>query len=296
MSLPNFMVLGASKSATTTLYNILKNHDEIYAPSFKEPHFFNITKNFKKGLDWYENTYYNTTINYKAVIDFTPTYLYTPNCAQRIYENLGPDMKFIVILRNPVDRAYSHYLHSKRDGYENKDFMDALICEKSRIDISRQEDDILSELRFSYLAQGDYHRMLSDYLKYYSLDNFLIINFESEIANGLELTRIRIADFLDIDLSNLDLDLHSNKSGKPRFSFLQKIMMKNGFCRQALKFCFSSITRQRIRNKIKNFNKINHDFMPLTQQIKIELYKKYFMEDVLSLEKLLNRNMFWSNL
>ena len=160
----------------------------------------------------------------------------------------------------------------------------------------RQEDDILSELRFSYLAQGDYHRMLSDYLKYYSLDNFLIINFESEIANGLELTRIRIADFLDIDLSNLDLDLHSNKSGKPRFSFLQKIMMKNGFWRQALKFCFSSITRQIIRNKIKNFNKINHDFMPLTQQIKIELYKKYFMEDVLSLEKLLNRNMFWSNL
>ena len=205
-------------------------------------------------------------------------------------------MRFIIILRNPVDRAYSHYLHSKRDGYENKDFKDALACEKSRINASRKEDDILSELRFSYLAQGDYHRMLSDYLKYYSLDNFLIINFESEIANGLELTSKRISDFLDIDLSNLDLDLHSNKSGKSRFAFLQKIMMKNGFWRQALKFCFSPITRQRIRNKIKNFNKINHDFKPLNQKIKIELYNKYFMEDVLSLEKLINRNLFWSNL
>ena len=296
MSLPNFMVLGASKSATTTLYNILKNHDEIYAPSFKEPHFFNITKNFKKGLVWYENTYYNTTGDYKAVIDFTPTYFYTPNCAQRIYEKLGPDMRFIIILRNPVDRAYSHYLHSKRDGYENKSFMDALTSEKSRLDSSRQQDDILSELRFSYLAQGDYHRMLSDYLKYYSLDNFLIINFESEITNGLELTSKRISEFLNIDLSHLDLDLHSNKSGKSRFAFLQKLMKKNSLWRRALKFFFSSITRQKIRNKIKNFNKINHDFKPLNQQLKIELYNKYFMEDILSLEKLIDRNMFWSNL
>jgi len=296
MSLPNFMVLGASKSATTTLYNILKNHDDIYAPSFKEPHFFNITNNFKKGLEWYEDTYYHSSDDYKAIIDFTPTYFYTPSCAQRIYESLGADMKFIIILRNPVDRAYSHYLHSKRDGYENKDFIDALISEKSRIDSSRQKDDILSELRFSYLAQGDYYKMLTNYLKYYSLDNFLIINFESEIANGLELTSKRISDFLDIDLSNLDLNLHSNKSGTSRFSFLQKLMMKNGFWRRVLKFCFSSVTRQRIRNKLKNFNKINHDFKPLNHELKIKLYEKYFMEDILSLEKLIDRNMFWSNL
>jgi hypothetical protein len=73
-------------------------------------------------------------------------------------------------------------------------------------------------------------------------------------------------------------------------------MKKNSFWRRALKFCFSSITRQRIRNKIKNFNKINHDFKPLNQELKIELYNKHFMEDVLSLEKLIDRNMFWRNL
>ena len=56
MSLPNYMFLGAAKSATTTYYDILKNHNEVFVPKFKEPHFFNFDKNFSKGIDWYSQT------------------------------------------------------------------------------------------------------------------------------------------------------------------------------------------------------------------------------------------------
>ena len=58
MSLPNYMFLGAAKSATTTYYDILKNHNEVFVPKFKEPHFFNFDKNFSKGIDWYSQTYF----------------------------------------------------------------------------------------------------------------------------------------------------------------------------------------------------------------------------------------------
>ena len=294
MSLPNFMVLGAAKSATTTLYNILKKHDNVFAPSFKEPHFFNIDKNFNKGLDWYEKTYYNDVENCKVVFDFTPTYLYSSSCAERIYNSLGSEMNFIIILRNPVDRAYSHYLHSKRDGHENTDFKSAITNEKNRIEIARKNNDVLSELRYSYLAQGQYYNMISPYLKYYSLDNFLIINFESEIANNLEVTIERISNFLDLDLSNLNLNFHSNKSGKTRFVFLQNLMLKNGLWRRIFKSFIPPVAGQVIRNKIKNFNKVNHSFDHLSKELKSELYKKYFMKDTLQFEKLINKSMHWN--
>ena len=55
---PNFMCIGAAKSGTTTLYDILAQHPDIYVPSFKEPHFFDVTENFKKRLEWYQKSYY----------------------------------------------------------------------------------------------------------------------------------------------------------------------------------------------------------------------------------------------
>ena len=58
MSFPNYILLGAAKSATTSIYDILKQHQDIFAPEFKEPHFFDFDENFSKGLDWYSTTYY----------------------------------------------------------------------------------------------------------------------------------------------------------------------------------------------------------------------------------------------
>ena len=63
MSLPNFMCLGAAKSGTTTLYDILSQHSEIYIPSFKEPHFFDIPENYNNGIEWYEKNYFSNINN-----------------------------------------------------------------------------------------------------------------------------------------------------------------------------------------------------------------------------------------
>ena len=159
MSLPNFMCLGAAKSGTTTLYDILRQHPDLYIPSFKEPHFFDIPENYKNGIKWYEKTYFKNA-NQKIVADFTPSYFFDEEAPKRIFESLGGELKFVVILRNPLDRAYSHYLHSKRDLYEKQDFGEALKLESSRLQQYQNQADYLSYLRHSYIHQGLYSKML----------------------------------------------------------------------------------------------------------------------------------------
>ena len=293
MSLPNYMFIGAAKSATTTFFDILKRHKDIFVPKFKEPHFFNIDENYLKGLDWYKKTYFTDINNESVIIDFTPTYLYYKLCAERIFDSLGPNVKFVIILRNPVDRAYSHYNHSKRDGHEVSSFEDAIKLENERIEKSRDKNDFLSELRCSYISQGLYFEMISAYLKYFDLNNFFIINFESEVVQNLDQTLLKLSKFLKLDLSNLDYEIHSNKSGKPKYKFLQNIITNNNLFRKILKMIVPQKQRQIIRNKIKNFNKEDFVYLQLSEEKKRQLLEQYFRKDIMKLENLIGKKMNW---
>ena len=294
MSLPNYMFLGASKSATTTFYDILKKHKDIFAPRFKEPHFFNIDENFSKGIDWYEKTYFNDVQNEKVVIDFTPTYLYSDSCSERIYKFLGSKMKFIVVLRDPVNRAYSHYNHSVRDGHENYDFNKALDVESQRLKEFKAKNDFLSELRCSYISQGLYYNMLKSYLRFYDLDNFLIINFDTEVTKNMDRTINKLSNFLDVDLSNLNIDVHSNKSGRFKYKSLQYLMLNNNYLRRIFKILVPQISRQLIRNKIKNFNKEEFNYGLLSNDQRKVIFEKYFNNDIKKLEGLIGKKMNWN--
>ena len=293
MSLPNHMFIGAAKSATTTFFDILKKHEDIFVPKFKEPHFFNIDENYLKGLDWYKKTYFKDINNESIIIDFTPTYLYYKLCAERIFDSLGPNVKFVIILRNPVDRAYSHYNHSKRDGHEVSSFEDAIKLENERIEKFRDKNDFLSELRCSYISQGLYFKMISAYLKYFDLNNFFIINFESEVVLNLDQTLLKLSKFLKLDLSNLDYEIHSNKSGKPKYKLLQNIITNNNLFRKILKILVPQKQRQIIRNKIKNFNKEDFVYLQLSEEKRRQLFEKYFRKDIMKLENLIGKKMNW---
>ena len=293
MSLPNYMFIGAAKSATTTFFDILKKHEDIFVPKFKEPHFFNIDENYLKGLDWYKKTYFKDINNESIIIDFTPTYLYYKLCAERIFDSLGPNVKFVIILRNPVDRAYSHYNHSKRDGHEVSSFEDAIKLESERIEKFRDKNDFLSELRCSYISQGLYFEMISAYLKYFDLNNFFIINFESEVVQNLDQTLLKLSKFLKLDLSNLDYEIHSNKSGKPKYKLLQNIITNNNLFRKILKIIVPQKQRQIIRNKIKNFNKEDFVYLQLSEEKRRQMFEKYFRKDIMKLENLIGKKMNW---
>ncbi|MBA93783.1 MAG: hypothetical protein CMG47_01790 [Candidatus Marinimicrobia bacterium] len=294
MSLPNFMCLGAAKSGTTTLYDILRQHSDIYIPSFKEPHFFDIPENFANGLQWYKKTYFKKA-DKKIIADFTPSYFFDKNAPKRIFDSLGCEIKFLVIVRNPVDRAYSHYLHSKRDCHETEEFAKSLQLEFIRLKQYLNQSDYLSYLRHSYIHQGLYSNMLERYLKYFSLDNFLFISFEDEFLQDRDVTIKKILDFLEIDSTIfLNTDIKSNPSSKERSKVLKKLMKKNGWWRVFLKKIIPSLKlRQIIKNRIQRINIKEFKAQQLSEELKSELLEKYFRDDISNFERLINKKMNW---
>lgn len=113
---PNFLGVGASKSATSWVHTCMEEHPEIFVPSEKEIHFFNY--NYEKGFDWYES-FFHEGIGKKAIGEISG-YLITPGVPQRIYD-YNPDMRLLFFLRNPIDRAYSHYCMDLRSARVSED-------------------------------------------------------------------------------------------------------------------------------------------------------------------------------
>ena len=285
---PNFMCIGAAKSGTTTLYDILRQHNDIFIPSFKEPHFFDIPSVYENGLKWYLKTYFSNVKNEKCIGDFTPTYLFEKEAPKRIFNYLGPDMKFIVILRNPVDRAYSHYLHSKRDEHEHLNFEEAILTKPD-------ERDYLTFLRRSYIEQGQYFDMLSRYLEFFSKENFLMLNFEEDIVNTKDDTLERILLFLDLEYQNLDTNIDSNKASVAKFIWLKQFMKKTGWWRRVLKSIIPSLKiRQIIKNRIQRANIRTFKPVELEVAFRKELYNKFYAKNVKNLEELIERKMNWN--
>lgn len=146
MIFPNFLIIGAAKSGTTSLYHYLKQHPEIYLSPVKEPKFFCF---YQEKLDWQGPGDQKAILNYVTDIDqyfslfegvrnetaigeATPWYIYSESAVKKIKAFI-PDAKLIAILRDPAERAYSHFLHLLREGREPlADFQDALDAEEER--------------------------------------------------------------------------------------------------------------------------------------------------------------------
>ena len=126
---PNFIIIGAMKAATTSLYTYLKQHPDIFITKVKEPMFFNNCnqeKDYKiigsksKKVNTLEGylSLFNDVKNEKAIGEASPAYIYNEK-APSLISNILPKVKIIAILRHPTDRAYSNFLHTKRSDREN---------------------------------------------------------------------------------------------------------------------------------------------------------------------------------
>ena len=151
----SFFVIGAQKAGTTSIHNILSKHPKLCLPTIKETHFFSKNENYIKGNKWYYSWFDNMSDKILGEVD--PEYLYYPEAAKRIKKNFT-NPKFIVVLRHPMERAYSHYLMSVRRGYETLSFENAIINEQKRL-----KKGWFSKQNFSYLDRGNYYNQISNY-------------------------------------------------------------------------------------------------------------------------------------
>lgn len=159
--LPQVIIIGAQKSGTGALYEILRQHPQIVdRPG--EIHFFDI--HFQKGIEWYKMQFPPSSNPASIRIDKSPYYLFHPSVPQRAFAIL-PKAKLIILLRNPIDRAYSQYFMNIRNNRESLSFSDAIKAETARLE--GESERILFNLNtpsisnhriFSYLSRGIYTR------------------------------------------------------------------------------------------------------------------------------------------
>jgi hypothetical protein len=200
--LPTFIIIGAGKSGTTYLYDRLTEHPLIYRSFVKEPHFFR--HNYKKGLAWYRAHFFSPGWNTMqgAITGEASGGMFYPHAPRRV-RDVVPDTKLIVILRNPIDRAYSHHLHELRLGFESLSFEEAIEAEPRRLEgetnkvVTDETYYSFAWRHYAYVSKGMYWKALEAWLSYFRRDQFFIIKSEDFYANPALILR-KVTEFLDL--------------------------------------------------------------------------------------------------
>ena len=244
---PDFLIIGAQKAGTTSLFQNLLKHPEVCLPETKELHFFDA--NFYRGPQWYVQQFPSRmNVERKITGEATPYYLFHPRAAERCFA-LFPDVRLIVMLRNPVDRAFSHYNHSVRSGREQASFSEALGRENSRLkdETARMIADrtyvSVAHRVYSYVARGMYVDQLGPWVRRFGCEKILLVCTE-ELDRSPEGEYARIYEFLGIERSVPSLLSRSNVGDYCPMAIEDRARLNSFFAMQnarLYRFCQSQI-------------------------------------------------------
>ena len=297
MCLPNFIIIGAEKAGTTALWQFLKQHPQIYMSAVKEPQFFGYEGKsvsfegpgpvVKEALPICELKEYQALFKgadgYEAVGEASPSYLYNLRAPERI-RHYVPQAKLITILRNPVDRAYSRFLHLVREDRETTDdFLEALEKEQWRIQNNWWPD-------FFYMQNGFYYSQLARYYDLFDRSQIKVYLYEDLSADPLK-TLQDIFSFLDVDVDfEPDTSLKPNVSGVPKSRNLHLFLNGLRRARPLAEAVLPEAATRRIlkgAHSIKNKNLAKPKLSAPARQQLVEVFR----EDVLSLQSLIGRDL-----
>ncbi|MEA3317752.1 MAG: sulfotransferase [Bacteroidota bacterium] len=297
---PNFLIIGAGKSGTTSVYNYLKQHPQVYMSPVKEPDFFALegqeavkpeddieeTHNYPWAvfkLDDYKKLFANVK-NEKAVGESSTMYLYKPDTHLRIKKYV-PNVKMIAIFRDPVSRLYSRYLHLARENrLPSESFEDAF----DKDSVWWRRDDLIPE--------GFFYKHLSKYFQTFKPEQFKILLFEDLRENTNKVIK-ELYQFLDIDDSFIpQTDIRYNESGFVKNKFKDKFIGQQSFIRKGVEKIFpnfinklrNSTSMQKIVTKMRSKNLEKPKLSP---EIRKRLINEIYKEDILKFQKLINRDL-----
>lgn len=291
--MPNFIILGAAKSGTTALYHYLKQHPQIYLGPVKETEFFAFEGeelNFQGPKDMPRLSII-TLADYQAqfqgvrdetaIGEASPVYLYSSKAPERIHNYL-PDAKLIVILRNPLERAYSQFLMFVRDNKEPvTDFMQAVSEEKERIAANWAWG-------WHYIQVGLYHQQLTRYFNLYQREQIKIYLYEELRSDPNYLVK-DIFNFLEVEPNFMpNMTIKHNISGVPQNKIIHSWLYKKNTVKEIVKPFFSEKLRQKIFINLKKKQKLHKP--KLTQETKQQLLT-FFQEDILKLQELIKKDL-----
>jgi len=287
LKMPTFLIIGAHKAGTTSLYRYLSQHPQVFMSAVKEPHFFSFMghpldfndPNFNSAklrsistIQDYQSLFQNAG-DAVAIGEASPSYLYVAQSATNIYQYL-PEVKLIAILRNPADRAYSNFLHcrARKDKEPLEDFSEALKAEATRI------KENWSPL-WHYQQMGFYYQQLQRYYQLFSKEQIQIFLYDDFQTNPRAMLQ-NMFRFLEVTLDfEPDLSKRHNVSGVPK----NKIW---GAALQYLQWTIPFLPTQ-MRQKLKERVLTRPPFPSDVRNQLIALFR----EDIFQLQDLIDRDL-----
>ena len=287
---PNFFIVGAPKCGTTSLHNYLANIPDIYMSSLKEPYYFArnlVLKNHVVDPIWDKKLYldlFTPAKDEKILGESSVWYLSDPDAAKLIHQQV-PDARILISLRDPVERTFSHY---------------AMFLSRYKITTSfheQIESEINNTLDFDSphirLDAGLYSEDIKRYIEIFGKKQVKILIFEEWTLDPMNTVN-EIIKFLEIDYSLSDSDLEAYnvyvETKLPRSSFAKKLMSSYKIG-EISKRTIPKSSRTFIKEK---FLKKKYEIPEMSDEDRDSLIK-FFNDDVLKLQKLLNRKLPWKN-
>lgn len=294
---PNFLVIGAAKSGTTSLYYALRQHPDVFMPAVKEPRFFayadaqpalrgpgDVRTHEEAGTVYTWGAYcdlFREATRESAVGEASPNYLYSAAAPRHIHARL-PEVRLVALLRNPVDRAYSHFLHLVRSGREPlRDFGAALDAEAERIAQGW-------EWSWHYQQMGFYHRQLTRYLEYFPREQLAVYLFDDFVADPVAVVQ-QVYRHLGVDAQfTPDMAARHRATGMPRSERLQRLIHNADHgLRQLARYLLPEAVREWLLVRVKS---ANLEKPPLDPAVRARLTAVY-RDDILQLQDLLDRDL-----
>lgn len=270
MSKVETLIIGASRSGTTTLYEYLDKHPQICFSEVKELHFFSFPDLYDRGLKYYHHFIRNQKENQKVVS--SSTYLLIDKNAPDLIRNYNPEMKIIIILREPVGRAYSGYQYAINNGYEKEQtsFIQHINNETEII----EKNDIIEINNLCNLYQSKYYEHIKYWENFFPKENFLLLK-TSDFKDDKNKLFKQLGDFLNIDSEKFSTDeIKVNQSAAAKYKWLQQILVNRNhpvtsFFRKIIPQKFKyKIINSRIIEKISKTNRKQIEYKPLTEKEK----------------------------
>lgn len=205
---PHFLIIGAMKSGTTSLFRWLGHLSEIDLPQAKEMDFFSSEENWARGIDWYTSQFPQTG---RLTGEASPSYTFPENAhksAERIAATV-PEARLIFLAREPLDRARSHYRHEVQKGRERRPLREALTLDSP------------------YVSRSMYSAVLAPYREHFGAHRLLVTPFE-ELVNGSYDAWAMILEFLEVAPRPRPDPVHTSSFDKPQYSWLLRKLWESG--------------------------------------------------------------------
>ena len=291
---PNTFIIGAQKSATTSLYDWLSQHPDVCGPSsIKDyPLFLSDKDYFDKEIQILNKEYVDTGyLKQKIVLQASVQYMFEERAIEGIYE-FDSEAKLICVLRNPVDRAISAYNYFKKLNLERRSLTKALESEDDCLKGTIQERH-----DFTYKSHGLYAQQLNTVFRKFRKNQVLILLYEDILNDSINSVKTTF-EFLNIDSSFVPEFRHLNETGKVRFKLLQRLFFdKSNVKKFIVNFLVDPIIPLHKRSKIRwaftewNTKKVSNSINSSNHTEERLILKKYFKKEIENLEQLIDKDL-----